>query len=156
LWIPSKDDGIDFLVTDANNKRTVSLQVKYSRDYSETNDSEFKSQLKATGWWKLSRDKIAKSRADYWVFVLKGFEMKAADFILISPLELLQRLERIHAAGNTIQSYLWVTRKRRCWESRGLTRQDRLEIAEDRYSDVDRDFSQYLNNWGCVKAINEE
>jgi hypothetical protein len=153
LWIPSKDDGIDFLVTDANNKQPVTLQVKYSRDYLETNDSEFKRQLKSTGWWTLNRKKIAESKADYWVFVLKGFEMKNADFIIIKPAALLQRLEKIHGAGKTIQSYLWVTRKHRCWESRDLKRHERLEIAEDQYSNPDRDFSEYLNNWKPVEVL---
>ena len=29
VWIPSKDTGIDLLITDSNNKKTVSLQVKF-------------------------------------------------------------------------------------------------------------------------------
>lgn len=33
IWIPARDRGIDLLVSDSNNKKTVSLQVKFSRDY---------------------------------------------------------------------------------------------------------------------------
>ena len=29
VWVPSKDTGIDLLVTDKANKKTTSLQVKY-------------------------------------------------------------------------------------------------------------------------------
>jgi len=38
-WIPAKDIGIDLLVTDMENRRTVSLQVKYGKDFlpEETN-----------------------------------------------------------------------------------------------------------------------
>jgi hypothetical protein len=154
LWIPSRDVGTDLLVTDANNERPVSLQVKYSRDYLETNDPEYSSRIRAGGWWTLGRDKIAESRADHWVFVLKGFGMKLPDFVVIEPSELLKRLDRIHGKTKTIQSYLWITRNNRCWEIRGLKNQERLEIAEDHYQNPDRDFSDYLNNWSCVKAIN--
>ena len=38
VWIPSKDIGTDLLVTDSENKKSVSLQVKFSRDYSANND----------------------------------------------------------------------------------------------------------------------
>ncbi|GAG73038.1 unnamed protein product [marine sediment metagenome] len=30
VWVPSKDKGVDLLVTDSKNKKTVSLQVKFS------------------------------------------------------------------------------------------------------------------------------
>ena len=36
VWIPSKDAGIDLLLTDASCSRAVPLQVKYSRDYSDS------------------------------------------------------------------------------------------------------------------------
>jgi hypothetical protein len=33
LWVPAKDTGVDLLVSDKSNKTTLSLQVKFSRDY---------------------------------------------------------------------------------------------------------------------------
>jgi hypothetical protein len=33
VWIPSRDIGTDLLVTDSTNKRAVSLQVKFSKDF---------------------------------------------------------------------------------------------------------------------------
>ena len=33
LWVPTKDTGIDFLISDLTGKKTVSVQVKMSRDY---------------------------------------------------------------------------------------------------------------------------
>jgi hypothetical protein len=33
VWIPSRDTGIDLLITNKQNSSTVSLQVKLSRDY---------------------------------------------------------------------------------------------------------------------------
>ena len=155
LWVPSRDTGADLLVTDSKNEKTVSLQVKFSRDFLTTHmPSIFQKPLRACGWWSLNRDKIAKSKADYWVFVLVGLEHRSTDFVIIKPSDLLTRLNAIHKKGKTIQSYLWVTEKNRCWETRGLKRQEQLAIAQGQYSNDERDFSAYLNNWGPIQALN--
>ncbi len=116
----------------------------------------FQKPLRACGWWTMNRDKIARSKADYWVFVLVGFERRSADFVIIKPAELLKRLNSIHKAGKTIQSYLWVTEKNRCWESRGLKRQEQLAIANGQYSNNERDFPPFLNNWEPIQALNRK
>ena len=36
VWIPSKDTGIDLLVSDHQNRRTASLQVKFGKDFLPT------------------------------------------------------------------------------------------------------------------------
>ena len=155
LWVPSRDRGTDLLVTDAKNEKAVSLQVKFSRDFLATHmHSIFQKPLRACGWWSLNRDKIAGSRADYWVFVLVGFERRSTDFVIIKPSELLNRLNAIHKKVKIIQSYLWVTEKNRCWESRNLKRHEQLAIAQGHYANSDRDFSAYLNNWEPIKALN--
>lgn len=64
-----------------------------------------------------------------------------------------RRSQAIHSKGKTIQSYLWVTEKNRCWESRGLKRQEQLAIADGQYSNSERDFTAYLNNWGPIQAL---
>jgi len=155
LWIPSRDTGIDLLVTDFKNEKAVSLQVKFSRDFLVTHMPPiFQKPLSAFGWWSLNREKIAKSKADYWVFVLMGFEHRSTDFVIIKPSELLTRLNAIHGKVKTIQSYICVTEKNRCWEARGLKRQDQLAIAQGQYSNSERDLSVYLNNWNLVSALN--
>ena len=154
LWVPSRDTGIDLLVTDSRNRKTVSLQVKFSRDYSATHmPAVFQKPLRACGWWALNHQKLAISKADYWVFVLMGFERRSMDFVVIKPPELLARLESIHGKAKTIQSYLWVTEKKRCWEARGLNRPEQLEIAHGQYKDEVRDFSRYLNDWSPIKTL---
>ena len=155
LWVPSRDTGTDLLVTDSRNAKAVSLQVKFSRDFLATHmPTIFQKPLRACGWWSLNREKIAKSTADYWVFVLVGFERRSTDFVIIKPSELLARLDTIHGKAKTIQSYLWVTEKNRCWETRGLKRQEQLAIAQGQYSNGERDFSTYLENWSSVQALN--
>jgi len=74
VWVPVRDSGVDFLVSDAPNRRSISLQVKFSKDFLVTHwGPEFQKELRACGWWTINRAKLAKSPADYWVFVLQGF-----------------------------------------------------------------------------------
>ena len=156
VWLPSRDTGTDLLVTDAKNKTSVSLQVKFSRDFLTTKMSAvYQKPLRACGWWSLNREKIAKSKADYWVFVLVGFERRSADFVIIRPADLLARLDKIHGKCKVIQTYIWVTEKDRCWETRGLKSQFQLEVAQGKYSNIERDLSAYLNNWEPIQVLNK-
>ena len=129
VWIPTKDTGIDLLVSNSDNTKTVSLQVQFSRDYLVTNmkDAVLLTELRACGWWTPTRRQIEKSRAPYWVFVLVGFANRSTDFIIIKPADLLKRLDVIPVHGKTakkFQSYLWVTQQGRCYDTRGLNRSD--------------------------------
>src|SRR6267154_1469492 len=77
VWLPSKDTGIDLLVSDAKNRKTVSLQVKFSKDFNPTHGSVLlQNRLLAAGWWKDDPKKIQGSTADLWVFVLPSFVEK--------------------------------------------------------------------------------
>ena len=157
LWVPSRDRGIDLLITNSTNQKAVSLQVKFSRDFLATHlPAIFQKPLRACGWWSLNREKITGSVADYWVFVLVGFDRRSTDFVIIQPSELLNKLNAIHKKVKIIQSYLWVTEKNLCWETRNLKRNEQVAIAEGHYANCDRDFSAYLNNWSPIKALNAE
>jgi hypothetical protein len=148
IWIPSKDKGIDLLVTNSKNSQAVSIQVKFSRDFLVTHMEDiFQKGLLACGWWTHSRKKIQASRADYWVFVLQAFDPKKTQYIIIQPQELDQRLSKIHGSSDRIQSYLWVTEKAKCWEARGLSKKDQILIANHAYVNEERNFTRYLNAW---------
>src|SRR6266508_5313935 len=88
VWVPSKDIGIDLLVTSTRTPRAVSLQVKYSRDYS-MNEPGFV----AFGWWTLDREVIRDSKVDFWVFVLLPFEPNRSlerrniEYVIVPPRE---------------------------------------------------------------------
>ncbi len=155
LWVPAKDTGIDLLVSDRRNRRAISLQVKFSKDFLVTHmrGPEFQRTLRACGWWTLSSDKLNRSPADYWVFVLQGFANSSVDFVLIPPQELSRRLRRIHGRQKIFQVYLWVTKSGRCWESRGLKRSDRLLITDGRFAHRYRDFTDWLNAWSPVARL---
>jgi hypothetical protein len=160
LWVPAKDTGIDLLVSDRANRQTVSLQVKFSKDFlvahMQEQAPEFQHKLRACGWWTLNSEKVSRSPADYWVLVLQGFANASVDYVVIPPQQLLRRLRGIHhGQQKNWQVYLWVTKTERCWETRGLSKSDRLLITDDKFSDPDRDFSEYLDAWGPVERLNQ-
>ena len=156
VWVPSRDTGVDLLVSDRNSRRAISLQVKFSKDFLVTDmGAEFQKNLRACGWWTINRAKLRSSPANYWVFVLVGFERHSTDFIIISPKQLLRRLESIHRSRNRIiQSYLWVTEQEECWETRGLKRDEQRLIAKGQYRNARRDFKKWLNVWTPVEQLN--
>jgi hypothetical protein len=60
--------------------------------------------------------------------------------IKIAPVELLRRFKAIHgAARKRIDSYLRVTKTKRCREARGLPNTDQELIALDRFMGENRD-----------------
>ena len=153
VWVPSKDTGTDLLVTSANNRKAVALQVKFSKDFIADGGSPLiQSRLLGLGWWTLKLNKIISTRADFWIFVLPSFVEKRASFIIVPPSELLRRLRLIHGHRHKlIQSYFVVTRTKRCWETRGLPKADLELIALDRFLDARRDFTEFLNGWRQIE-----
>lgn len=154
-WIPAKDIGIDLLVTDGENRHAVSLQVKYGKDYlPDKKNRDFRPNYRCLSWFSVNRAKLDASRADFWVFVLHGFESDAADFVVIPTAELRRRMSEIHGSGTaTLQTYLSSTKKGQCWETRGLTSSDILKQGvTGTCGDPVRDFTSYLNEkgWAAV------
>jgi hypothetical protein len=78
------------------------------------------------------------------------------DYVVIPPKEPFRRLRGIHQGQHRIwQVYLWVTKTERCWETRDLSKGDRLLIAGEKFSKPKRDFSKYLNAWGPIERLNK-
>jgi hypothetical protein len=156
VWIPSRDTGVDLLISDHRSRHAISLQVKFSKDFLVTHMGPiFQKSLRACGWWTINRDKLRASAADFWVFVLLGFDRRSTDFIVIPPKELLRRLNSIHGSQHRIiQCYLWVTEGHQCWETRGLGRKDQIRVADGGYQESLRNFTKWLNAWSPVRALN--
>jgi hypothetical protein len=156
VWIPSKDTGIDLLVSDRRNRRTASLQVKFGKDFLPEMAAEFREPLRVCSWFTINGGKLRESEADFWVFVLSGFKRRSPDFVVLPTAELRRRLRRIHGPkGNkVIQSYLSVTERNRCWETRDLKDgiDDERRIAAGVYKNPVRDFTKFLNEdgWGAL------
>ena len=91
VWLPSKDTGIDLLVTDQTNSKTVSLQVKFSKDFLGSLGNSLSDvvarKVKSGGWWTFKREKIRDSRADLWILVLYRFSRRDYDLLVIEPAE---------------------------------------------------------------------
>jgi hypothetical protein len=156
VWIPAKDTGVDLLLSNNDNTKTISLQVKFSRDYLVTHmkDAALHSELRACGWWTPTRRQIKEANAQYWVFVLVGFANRSTDFIIIQPDELLKRFNAIPSkATKKFQSYLWVTKQGKCYETRGLNRSEQSRIADKTFTNDTRDFTAYLNNWNPIEVL---
>ena len=155
VWIPSKDTGIDLLVTNKNDpSRSVSLQVKLSRDYKPSHATDDLSRkLLAGGWLNLAHDKIEKSQADYWVFILVSHERKMKPkYIIIPPAVLLERLENIHGKSTKYNFYPWILDTGIALQGRGLSKKEKKELASGSYPLGDRDLSAY-QSWSPLERI---
>ena len=145
VWLPSKDTGVDLLVTDKEHRKAVSLQVKFSKDFMDVN-------FEAIGWWTLKSDKLAKSVADLWVFALYNFDEKNIHNIIIPPLRLLAILQALHGGQKLFQTYMCVSKTNRCWATRGLNKEDTERVSTGSYENSARDLTEYLDNWEPLKA----
>ncbi len=158
VWIPSRDTGVDLLVSDRQNRRAVSLKVKFSKDFLVTHMGPlFQKNLRACGWWTINREKVRTSPTDFSVFVLHGFARRTIDFVILPTRELWRRLRSIHGSQGKkmVQSYLWVTERDRCWETRGLPREDQRKIADEKYREPHGEFTKWLNNWSPLAQLNK-
>jgi len=158
VWIPSRDTGVDLQVSDKKGRSTVSVQVKFGKDFLPTAvDPKFRKKLRVSCWFKINRVKLENSPADFWVFVLNGFKTQTPDYVVIPVGKLRERLRQIHGTkSKTIQTYLTVTENSRCWETRELThgKADEHRIADGIYRDRARDFTKWLNAWDpLIKKI---
>ncbi len=103
VWLPTKDTGIDLLVTDQTNSKNVSLQVKFSKDFLGSLGNSLSDvvarKVKSGGWWTFKREKIRDSRADLWILVLYRFSRRDYDLLVIEPAELLRRYDQFNRRG---------------------------------------------------------
>jgi hypothetical protein len=155
VWVPSRDTGVDLLVSDHDNRKTVSLQVKFSKDYLFTHlGAEFQKPFRAFGWWTINKNKLRDSRADFWVLLQHGFKRHTTDFIVVPRQELGERLTSLRGPGvGAFQVYLLVRDDgKRCWEIRDLKpKNEHLRlIARGEYTDDKRNFTRWLNNWDPI------
>lgn len=153
-WIPTKDTGIDLLVTDHDNHRSVTLQVKYGKDFlPEEKMPELREKFRCLSWFTLNRTKLNESPAEFWVFVLHGFKSETPDFTVIPTQELQRLMAELHGSDrNIIQCYLSSTESGQCWETRGLGKADMLKVANGVYNSPIRETTKYLNGngWGVL------
>lgn len=153
VWIPSKDDGQDLLLTDRANKQSISLQIKFSKDFLIQNtDHSLRENLLGWGWWSIDAEKLARSTADLWVFAVMDFFSKEASYILISPKDLMEKFTTIHGKKKIWQIYLMVTKKGQCFETRGLSQKDQIALIKGDLSIPERDLTRWMD-WEPVSRL---
>jgi hypothetical protein len=155
VWVPSEDTGIDLLVTDNACEKSVSFQVKYSKDHLEgLEEHEARKNVKAGGWWHLNKSKIENSPADYWVLVISKSGGGAPDFIVLKPKTLLDMHENLFGGKGNLRSQARIMNDGKCWEARGLDTADKKQISQGTYRSPKRDLTKYHNNWSCLDKLN--
>lgn len=152
VWLPSKDTGVDLLVTTQQLTSAVSLQIKFSKDFMglgwrKSASKNLRMRIKSGGWWTFNYDKIKNSPADLWVLVLYRFSYRDFDFVIIEPSKLLERYKKLDRGAGSFHSYIWVTENKQCWETRDLGKAQQENIAIGEFSDPIRDLTSFLNNW---------
>ncbi|MGS2743287.1 hypothetical protein ACU6TU_06775 [Halomonas sp. LS-001] len=155
LWVPTKDTGIDFLVTDSAGRKTVSVQVKMSRDYRPSlATTEFDKSLKAAGWFVFSHSALESSPADIWSIILISHERKSKPvFLNVPPNELLRCLVETHGKQKNYHLYPWLFTDGRCIEGRGLKKADKRAFMARQYDTASRDLSTFHENWDFLNAL---
>ena len=150
VWIPSKDVGIDLLLTDASCSRAVPLQVKYSRDYADSSpvNPAFPG-ITRSSFLSVQRQKIETAPARYWIVVLHSFSSKSPRFLVITPSELLNRIEAHHGRQNTYRLYFCVVDEAKCWELRCPVAEKRDALTSGTITSS-RDFSGFLDDWSKI------
>ena len=151
VWIPSKDSGIDLLLTDGSCSRAVSLQVKYSRDYADSSPAEpARHSITRATFITVKREKLVTSPARYWVIVLHSFTAKSPRFLIITPRELLKRIEAHHGRRDSYILYFNIVAETKCWEMRGPRAEMKAALDADTIT-RSRDFSDLLDDWSQIR-----
>jgi len=99
----------------------------------------------------LNPKKVKASKADLWVFVMQSFAHKTIDCVVIPPKTLVALLKKNHGPKKLHQTYMWVRNDNTCWEARGLSKTEKLSLADGDYENEDRHLTGFLNNWGVMK-----
>jgi len=162
LWLPSKDIGVDLLISNSSNNKFLSLQIKFSKDYLETHppysQKIFQENLLSCSWFKLSKNQIENSKANLWILIVcSAHEKNIANmqYLIIEPKVLLRKLTKIHGDLDIYWIYFWITKNGKCWDTRGLSKKEQILVANDTFKNKSRDFTGFLNNWHKIEELNK-
>jgi len=152
LWFPAKDEGDDILLFNRARRTVCTVQIKVSRDYLATHmDAFFHPHLECCGWFTPKRSKIQSSASDFWIIGLHSFGHHRLSVLVLPPQQLLQRYDTIHGQVERLQSYFWITKHGKVFETRGLSKAQQTSLIHDGLCDEARDFTSYLNNWTGIR-----
>jgi len=148
VWLPSKDTGIDLLVTDHTLKKSCPLQVKFSTDFSISDSERIGHELKLCGLFQTDLAALKKSSARYWVLLIASFKLRKMAHLIISPRTLYERLSTIHGwQTGKRHFFVWITTDGICWETNGLRKHEQLAVARGEFKDELRNLTPWMNNF---------
>jgi len=154
VWILSKDMGIDLLITDKWHIRSVSLQVKFSKDFMPTHASSFPTdEVKILTWFQFSPEQLSSSTADYWVLVLHSYLSITPTFLVIPPKQIFKQITKHCGKTKRLNMYFAVTSFNQCWDIRGLNKPEMAARLINSPKNKSRNFTNYLNNWTPIQQI---
>ncbi|CAG0957321.1 hypothetical protein PLCT2_00550 [Planctomycetaceae bacterium] len=152
VWVPTKDRGVDLLVTRKNRTgRAVGLQVKFSRSFSHPD--EMARDVLATSWFTLEPKKIRASQADIWVFAIMTLRHEK-HFVLIPTSQLRKCIPR--NCGKIWHLYIWAYADGSCYQVRGLPKREKLDTVHADVRDVRRNFTAWLGNWKLLDRFTKK
>ncbi|HZF00855.1 MAG TPA: hypothetical protein VE344_03065 [Methylomirabilota bacterium] len=127
--------------------------MKYSRDYTDSSrlpsDSTFLSVTRSS-FITVKRDKLEASPARYWVIVLHSFTEKSPRFLVITPSELLKRIEVHYGHRASYICYFNIVKKTKCWDMRAPRAEMKAALEKGKIS-RSRDFSDRLDDWSQIR-----
>ena len=106
IWNPVPNTSSDLLVTSADCRKAVLLHITYSK----THPKDYP--CTTSGWHDVDRADLEKTKADFWVFVTKPIQKGGkttasdCDFIIIRPMDLLERLAKTCPDRQPFRLYL--------------------------------------------------
>jgi hypothetical protein len=162
IWFPAKDNGTDILLTSKNDhKKNVSIQVKYSKAYlsSPKHSSDDRNHYRSCGFWDFGQTAVKSSMdkcsVDFWIIAIHSFFERETDFIVITSAELYKRFSKFKKEGKKPSTYFWITKDKKCFETRGLNSSQKKLLKEGKYDsfEPERNFTSFLNNWKLVKQF---
>jgi len=136
------------------NRATVSLQVKFSKDFLVTHmRPEFQTRLRASGWWTINREKLASPQQ---TFGCSSFRVRESEHGLrcrsaAGTPPSFERYPRCAQDGSDV--HLSDTRPEMLGDT-GLSVPDQFLVAKGEYRHRDRDLTQWLNNWEPIARLN--
>jgi hypothetical protein len=149
IWLPSRDVGVDLLIRNKNTNKIKTIQVKFSKSWTETHTKEeFRKSFRTQGWWTLNSDKIKNSPAEFWIFALYSFDTSKNDFIIFEKNELIKLYSDLNVIEKSkIHSYMWTLKNGSAFEGRGLRKKQIQKLINGEFNNTVRDLTKYLNNW---------
>lgn len=147
VWVPTKDSGVDLLVTHRTRNRQLKLQVKFSRCFGVL--PEFTPAVLATSWYTLDPGKIRSSRADLWVLVILTLRHEV-HFVVVPTRELTKRIPP--GTKGKWNLYLWTYEDGSCFDVRGLRLAERRETLTRPIRNRKADYSRFLGSWSLLES----